>query len=178
MSCGSECDGGRPLTGQATTSEMTSETTAHCEIPRLDQIDGEETSWLWPDRLPLGHVTVVAGEAGSGKSLLSAEIAARASNGEGWPDAPDKRPAGTVLIAHSDRHLNAVVKRRLLVAGADARRVAIVNRPTSCEAGLRLGEGLGGRGRAEEIITRPAFDQFELVDGDARGAGIAGGRQS
>lgn len=112
---------------------------------RLDEIETTETGWLWPGRIPLGHVTVVAGEAASGKSLLAAEIAARSSSGEAWPDeaaldetapdetAPDEtalaeRSPGTVVIAQSDRHLHAVVKRRLVAAGADPRQVAIVQR--------------------------------------------------
>ncbi|HVA48069.1 MAG TPA: AAA family ATPase [Pirellulales bacterium] len=119
MSCETMCDGGRPVTGDLTA--------APGELLRLDEIDGADTRWLWPDRLPVGHVTVVAGEAGSGKSLLAADIAARASNGAAWPDAHGQGPAGPVVVAHSDRHLNAVVKRRLMAAGAGPRQVALIN---------------------------------------------------
>jgi len=146
MSRESDSDGGRPLTGQAATSAATRAATrpatVPCEILRLDQIDGAETRWLWPDRFPVGHVTVLAGEAGSGKSLLAAEIAARVSRGEAWPEAPDPRPAGSVVIAHSARHLNAVVKRRLLAAGAGPQRPAIVNRDGEPPEGMTCGAGV------------------------------------
>ena len=114
------------------------------EVRGLEEIDGAETTWLWHERIPLGHVTVVAGEAASGKSLLAAEIAARASSGEAWPDAPDsdRRPPGQVLVAHSDRHMNAVLKRRLMAAGANPRQVAIVDQGLGAPDGVPSGEAL------------------------------------
>jgi putative DNA primase/helicase len=111
---------------------------------KLDEIKGEtQTKWLWPGKVPLGHVTIVAGEASSGKSLLAAEIAARVSSGAGWPrngmqsvphrDNAGETPGaetttGSVLIAHANLHENLVLKGRLLAAGAEASRVAVINR--------------------------------------------------
>ncbi|HQU46675.1 MAG TPA: AAA family ATPase [Pirellulales bacterium] len=154
----SDSNGGRPSTGQAATSAAASP----CEILRLDEIDGAETRWLWPERFPVGHVTVVAGEAGSGKSLLSAEIAARVSSGEAWPDAPDKRPAGSVVIVQSDRHLNAIVKRRLLAAGADPRRLAIVNRDGGPHEGMTPAEAL--LAKLESSLDHVADCSLVVVD--------------
>ncbi|HEX7377425.1 MAG TPA: AAA family ATPase, partial [Pirellulales bacterium] len=95
----------------------------------LDEIEGEtRTTWLWPEKIPLGHVTVLAGEAGSGKSLLAAEIAAHASSGAGWGDGAAPAIAGPVLFAHANQHENLTLKRRLLAAGAVAARVNVVNR--------------------------------------------------
>ena len=117
------------------------------ELLRFDQIDGAETSWLWPERIAVGQVTVVAGEAASGKSLLVAELAARVSSGEAWPDEPatDGRPRGSVVIAQADRHLSAVVKRRLTAAGADLRQLALLERD---------GELPAGRTTAEVLLNR------------------------
>jgi hypothetical protein len=109
---------------------------AECQILRLDQIHGETAGWLWPGRFLRGQVSVVAGEVGSGKSLLVADLAARVSNGEPWPDAtmPGNRSPGAVVIAQSDKHTNHVVKRRLLAADGDAQKLAIVNRPEASDA--------------------------------------------
>ena len=46
------------------------------EVVRLEQIDSADTDWLWPDRIPLDHVTVVSGASMSGKSMFAAELAA------------------------------------------------------------------------------------------------------
>src|SRR5690349_18120241 len=111
MSRASDSDGGRRLPDGVSASEKRAE----FKILRLDQIGGVAASWLWPGRFACGHVTVMAGEAGSGKSLLTADMAARASNGEAWPDAmlPGTRSPSSVLVAHADRYLNGVLKRRL-----------------------------------------------------------------
>ena len=104
------------------------------EVMSLEQIDGAETDWLWPDRISLGHLTVVFGASMSGKSMLAAELAAHVSRGATGSSAtgpgaigPVGRPAGTVLIAQAKGHENSVLKQRLVAAGADVRRVAVVN---------------------------------------------------
>lgn len=33
--------------------------------------------WLWPGRIPLGHLTLIAGEPGVGKSTIATDIAAQ-----------------------------------------------------------------------------------------------------
>jgi hypothetical protein len=43
--------------------------------------------WLWPDKIPLGKVTLLVGDPGSGKSLVALDIAARVSRAAPWPDA-------------------------------------------------------------------------------------------
>jgi ABC-type thiamine transport system ATPase subunit len=123
---------------------------------KLDEIKGEtQIRWLWPDKVPVGHVTIVAGEASSGKSLLAAEIAARVSSGAGWPRngtesvpnrdnasiKPGTEKPGSVLIAHANQHENLVLKGRLLAAGADPSRVSATPPPRrrrcSRQRGLR-----------------------------------------
>lgn len=44
--------------------------------------------WLWPQRLPLGCLTLLIGDPAVGKSLLSADLAARLSVPRPWPDNP------------------------------------------------------------------------------------------
>jgi len=44
--------------------------------------------WLWPRRIPLGKITLLAGDPGLGKSMLALDIAARLSRGLPFPDAP------------------------------------------------------------------------------------------
>jgi hypothetical protein len=58
-----------------------------------------DVEWLWPDRIPLGTVTVIEGAAGSGKSRVAFDLAARAAARHTWPDGtPAALPAADVLV--------------------------------------------------------------------------------
>jgi hypothetical protein len=87
-------------------------------------VNARQTNWLWPGRIPLGHLTLLAGDSGSGKSLVALDLAARVSRGAAWPDAPDEpQEAGNVVVltAHDDPAL--VGRPRLEQAGANLDRV-------------------------------------------------------
>src|SRR5258708_3153297 len=61
--------------------------------------DEEAVAWLWPERVPLGMVTVLEGEGDTGKSLIVADMAARVTTGAPWPGrVPGPNPAGEVLF--------------------------------------------------------------------------------
>ena len=45
--------------------------------------------WLWPNRIPLGKLTLIAGYPSSGKTSIALDIAARVSRGAAAPDQPD-----------------------------------------------------------------------------------------
>jgi hypothetical protein len=58
-----------------------------------------ETEWLWPGCVPLGTVTVIEGAAGSGKTRVALDVAARAAGRRPWPDgSPAALPAADVLV--------------------------------------------------------------------------------
>jgi len=50
---------------------------------------GEEVgdiTWLWPDRIPNGQVTILAGEPAMGKSVFALHVCGIATKGGQWPD--------------------------------------------------------------------------------------------
>jgi hypothetical protein len=50
-------------------------------------------AWLWPERIPIGKLTLIEGESNSGTSFLVADMAARISGGSAWPgDIPISQP--------------------------------------------------------------------------------------
>jgi hypothetical protein len=53
---------------------------------RLSDLPTQKIRWLWPDRIPLGRITLLVSDPGLGKSLLALDIAARVSTGAPWPD--------------------------------------------------------------------------------------------
>jgi len=90
--------------------------------------DEYRQQWVWNGRVPVGHVTAIVGPRGAGKSYLMAEIAARVSTGEPWPDDPATRgnPAKVLIISGEDEILT-VIKPRLRACGADLGKVHLVD---------------------------------------------------
>ena len=95
----------------------------------LADVQPEPVRWLWPGRIPLGKLTVLDGDPGLGKSLVSLDIAARVSTGRSMPDGPSglDEPQGVVLLTCED-DLHDTVRPRLDAAGADAARIVHLTR--------------------------------------------------
>lgn len=109
---------------------------------RADQIKPRKLRWLWPERIPLGKITVFAGLPGEGKSLATVDITARVTTGSAYPDVKNPLAASEVLlVAEEDDPEDALVPR-LLAANADRAKAHIlravrVNNPFA-DDGLRL----------------------------------------
>jgi len=88
---------------------------------RLSEVEPRQVSWLWSGRIPLGKVTVLDGDPGLGKSLLSLDLAARVTTARLMPDGSSSdlhAPAG-VLILSAEDDLSDTIRPRLEAAGAD-----------------------------------------------------------
>src|SRR5690349_13028507 len=81
----------------------------------LGAIEREPVHWLWPGRIPLGMLTLLIGDPGLGKSLLSLYLAALVSEN-----------GGDVLILSAEDHPGAVIRPRAEAVGADLERLHIV----------------------------------------------------
>ena len=84
--------------------------------------------WLWPGKITLGGLTLIAGDPGVGKSLISLDLAARVSTGRAFPgEDPEflRKSTGVVVISGEDSVYSTIVPR-LKAMGADLRRIAIM----------------------------------------------------
>lgn len=93
-------------------------------VVRLSDVRPERVEWLWPGRIALGKLTLLAGDPGLGKSFVTLDMAARVSTGAGWPDRPGERitPGGVVLLSAEDS-LGDTIRPRLDAAGANVARI-------------------------------------------------------
>ncbi len=93
------------------------------ELVSLADVEPEAVTWLWPQRIALGKLTVVAGDPGLGKSFLSLDLAARVSTGCRWPDGSGDAPLGSVVLLSAEDDLGDTIRPRLDAAGADVARI-------------------------------------------------------
>ena len=113
-------------------------------ITTLSNVQPEKVKWLWPRRILMGKLTLLAGDPGLGKSYLMLDAAARISVGGMWPDGGDV-PEGDVLIVTAEDALNDAVRPRLDLLEADVRRIHSIGisvREGDHEVGLSLTDHL------------------------------------
>jgi hypothetical protein len=86
----------------------------------------QPVTWLWPDWLPAGKLTVLAGAAGTGKTTLALNLAAVVSRGGAWPDGSACEHPGQVLVWSSEDDVSDTLVPRLMAAGADLSKIHFV----------------------------------------------------
>ncbi len=91
-------------------------------------IERESVQWLWPGRVPLGMLTLLVGDPGLGKSLLTVDLSAKVS-----------RAGGNVLLLSAEDHKGATIRPRLEATDAVLDRVHHVEvRRDGLEDGIAL----------------------------------------
>lgn len=97
---------------------------SHALTRRLSDVRREELRWLWPGRIPAGKVSMLVGDPGLGKSMVTLGIAATVSRGGRWPIHGEGRaPAGDVVLVSAEDDPGDTIRPRLEAAGADLERV-------------------------------------------------------
>ena len=91
---------------------------------RASDIQPEAIRWLWPQRIALGKISLIAGPPGLGKSQLTAYMAAIISTGGTWPTG-ETCPAGDVLILSAEDDPADTIRPRLEACGARLDRIHI-----------------------------------------------------
>ena len=95
-------------------------------MTRALDVEPREIDWLWAGRVPLGMMTMFAGDPKLGKSFVTLAMAAALSRGLPLPlsDRPN-RPGSTILMSAEDDPARTIVPR-LIAAGADLAKVHIL----------------------------------------------------
>ena len=96
-------------------------------LRRMDTVVPKAITWLWKGYIPRGKLTVIDGDPGLGKSLITVDLAARVSRGDLMPDGSKGDlggPAGVLLLCAEDSPEDTI-RPRLDAAGADVTRIAV-----------------------------------------------------
>jgi hypothetical protein len=140
----------------------------------LSDVAPEKVEWLWPGRVAIGKLTMIAGEPGLGKSQLSIAIAAAVTTGAAWPDRSGCAPAGDVIILSAEDGVADTIRPRFDAAGGDASKVTVI-RSTASGDGRRRSFDLGAdlilledqikrRPEARLVTIDPASSYMGRVD--------------
>jgi putative DNA primase/helicase len=133
----------------------------------FSDIKPQALRWLWPGRIPLGKLTLLVGDPGLGKSLLTVDIASRITQGMSFPDGARCEP-GSVIIASAEDDPADTIRPRLDAAGADVSRIHILEgvrvnlsdgrsneRPFHLEAGIEA---------LEDVLSRMSDVRLIIID--------------
>jgi len=97
------------------------------DVVCLDAVKPVAVDWLWEPYLPLGMTVSLEGDPGTGKSTLTATLAAYVTTGRPFPgEGCPKREPRNVLFLQCEDDLAAICRPRLDAAGADVSRVYVL----------------------------------------------------
>ena len=92
-------------------------------IRDASDIPMKQIRWLWQDRIPLGKITLFAGNPDNGKSLASTSVAAITSRGDVFPESHFAYPPSDVIMLIGEDDADDTAVPRLQAAGADLKRI-------------------------------------------------------
>jgi len=105
--------------------ETAEEDLSRLVVRRFSSIEAKPLRWLWPGKIPMGKVSLLIGDPGIGKSLITLDIATRISTGSVWPDA-EATGWGQVLILSAEDDPADTIRPRLECIGADLDRIMLL----------------------------------------------------
>jgi putative DNA primase/helicase len=72
------------------------------KLVRYSTITPETNDWLWPGRIPLGKLTIIAGDPGVGKTWLTLDIASHVTTGKPFCDGTLPSKGEVIFITYED----------------------------------------------------------------------------
>ena len=97
----------------------------------LHEVVPQQIKWLWLNRIPLGKLTMISGDPGLGKSMLTSYLAAQVTRGRAFPGellahGETKELGSVIMLSAEDDNADTLVPR-LGAADADLSKVRSMN---------------------------------------------------
>jgi hypothetical protein len=125
-------------------------------------IKPEPVTWIWPQRIPCGKLSILGGHPGEGKTLLSTYMAAVVSTGGKWADGTQAEVGNVVILSAEDDAADTIVPR-LMAHGADLSRVHFLD-AVRVEGRERMFSLVEDIERLEELLARIGGASLMVVD--------------
>jgi len=143
-------------------------------VKSFDLIDPKPVDWLWLGRLALGKLTLLTGDGGVGKSMLTCYAAAIVSTGRNFCDG-SKCEVGDVFLVGAEDGAEDTIRPRLDAAGANVTRVHLVGGPIPPGAQYATPVNLGSHiDLLDKLLTEYPGAKLLVIDPimDYLGAGV------
>jgi RecA-family ATPase len=131
---------------------------------RACHVTPERVKWLWPGRIPFGKVTVLDGDPGLGKSSITLDLTARLTTASPFPDGHKPDKAWCVLLLSAEDGVADTIVPRLKVAGADLRKVTIIDHVADEADGPRPVELPADLDRIEKYAAGYIYSESDAPD--------------
>ncbi len=89
----------------------------------LADVEPKPINWLWPEKIARGKVTMISGDPGLGKSLITVALASAVSTGARWPVTGGSAPYGSVIMLSDEDAVADTIRPRLDAAGANCSKI-------------------------------------------------------
>jgi putative DNA primase/helicase len=134
-------------------------------LRKLSDIEAKDVEWLWQNHIPLGEITILAGDPGVGKSYFSYFLSAQISKGGSWPDAPNTAiESGKVLILSTDEDPNYCIRPRSDAAGADIDKILVLEGARDKRGRIRIINLTRDIHRLEDILKKDKSYRLLVID--------------
>jgi hypothetical protein len=87
------------------------------EITNMSAVTAKPINWLWPGRVPRGELTLIVGDPGTGKTLVTEDMSVRLIDGRPWPTG-EGAPRGPIVYLTVEDNLATSMKPRLEAMGS------------------------------------------------------------
>jgi hypothetical protein len=104
-------------------------------LVRLSSVPRRKLEWLWDGRIPVGKLTLIAGDPGDGKSYMTLDLASRLSNGVSLPGQSSAAIPGYTIVMAAEDDPEDTIGPRIDALGADDDKVILLG-------GVGYGDGL------------------------------------
>lgn len=96
-------------------------------ITLYSEVEATSVSWLWYPYIPIGKITIVAGDPGDGKSTMMMNLIAEFSKGGLMPDGSATGRPFRVIYQCSEENAADTIKPRFEACGADCTKIGFIN---------------------------------------------------
>ena len=105
-------------------------------------VPSRKVSWAWHNYFPLGKLSLVEGDPGDGKSIMTIDLAARWSTGAPMPDGTNGAGPWPVILVSAEDDKEDTIRPRLEAAGAKLSDVHLITHGVTADLPFEFSSGL------------------------------------